>query len=55
MSDKTPPVLIGEEEIAERVTELADQISSDYRDKGEIVLVGVLKGSSSSLPTLRGA
>lgn len=45
MSDKNPPELISEEEIAKRVAELADEISGDYGDKGEIVLVGVLKGS----------
>ena len=40
-----PPVLISEQDIEKRVTELAQQVSSDYRDKGDIVLVGVLKGS----------
>jgi len=41
----TPVVLISEEEIQSRVLELAAQISSDYDDEEEIVLVGVLKGS----------
>ncbi|MGB5628317.1 MAG: hypoxanthine phosphoribosyltransferase [Woeseiaceae bacterium] len=40
-----PVVLISEEEIQSRVLELAAEISSDYADKGDIVLVGVLKGS----------
>ena len=40
-----PPVLISEERIKQRVDELAEQISSDYADHGNIVLVGVLKGS----------
>ena len=40
-----PVVLISEEEIQSRVLELAEEISRDYGDKGEIVLVGVLKGS----------
>jgi len=40
-----PVVLISEEEIQSRVLELAAQISSDYDDQGEIVLIGVLKGS----------
>jgi hypoxanthine phosphoribosyltransferase len=40
-----PVVLISEEKIQSRVLELAAQISSDYEDQGEIVLVGVLKGS----------
>ena len=40
-----PVVLISEEEIQTRVAELAAQISSDYADTDEIVLVGVLKGA----------
>ena len=40
-----PDVLISESEIAKRVDEIAAQISSDYAGKGEIVLLGVLKGS----------
>ena len=43
MSD--PVVLISEQEIQTRVGELAERISEDYADAGEIVLVGVLKGS----------
>ncbi len=38
-------VLIDADTIQRRVTELARQITEDYRDSGEIVLVGVLKGS----------
>ena len=40
-----PVVLISEEEIQTRVAELAAQISTDFDDAGEIVLVGVLKGA----------
>jgi len=40
-----PPVLISEAAIQERVLELAEQISNDYEDCGELVMVGVLKGS----------
>lgn len=40
-----PEVLISAEKISARVDELARQISSDYADKGEIVLIGVLKGA----------
>ena len=43
MSD--PVVLISEEEIQKRVAELAEEISSDYADADELVLVGVLKGA----------
>ncbi len=45
MSQTRPAVLISEADIDKRVRELAAQISSDYADKGNIVLVGVLKGS----------
>jgi hypoxanthine phosphoribosyltransferase len=45
VSEKSPPVLISESDIEKRVTELANQISSDYKDKGDLVLVGVLKGA----------
>ena len=45
VSGKPPPVLISESDIEKRVTELAKQISGDYKDKGDLVLVGVLKGA----------
>ncbi len=38
-------VLLDAETIQKRVAELGAQITADYRDKGELVLVGVLKGS----------
>ena len=41
----SPVVLISEEEIQTRVSELAAQISADYGDADELVLVGVLKGA----------
>jgi hypoxanthine phosphoribosyltransferase len=40
-----PPVLISEDDIKARVAELAAEISGDYSDKGDIVLIGVLKGA----------
>ena len=45
LSDTQPRELIAEEAIKERVAEMAEQISADYADAGEIVLVGVLKGA----------
>ena len=42
---QSPKTLISEEEIKARVDELAAQISKDYADEDEVVLVGVLKGS----------
>jgi hypoxanthine phosphoribosyltransferase len=45
VSNESPPVLISADDIDTRVTELAAQISEDYQDKGNIVLIGVLKGS----------
>ena len=40
-----PPVLISEDDIASRVAELAAEVSADYSDKGDVVLIGVLKGA----------
>jgi hypoxanthine phosphoribosyltransferase len=40
-----PNVLISEEDIQKRVGELAQQISHDYANVGELYLVGVLKGA----------
>lgn len=40
-----PRVLIDEDHIQARVKDLAAQISAEYQDKGEIVLVGILKGA----------
>ena len=45
MTDALPPELISESVIRKRVNELAAQISADYADAGEVVLIGVLKGS----------
>ena len=42
---KTPEVLISEDQIAERIDELAEQISADYAEKDELVMLGVLKGA----------
>jgi hypoxanthine phosphoribosyltransferase len=38
-------VLISEDEIQRRVQELAAEISSDYAQAGELILIGVLKGA----------
>lgn len=38
-------ILISEEEIQKRVAEIAAQIDRDYRDKGSVVLIGILKGA----------
>ena len=40
-----PPAHISERRIAERVAELARQISADYADVDELLLVGVLRGA----------
>ncbi len=45
MSYDAPEVLISEDDIQSRVTELAAQISEDYADCNDLVLVGVLKGA----------
>jgi len=45
VTESLPAVLISEADVQQRVTELAEQISADYADKGDIVLIGVLKGA----------
>ena len=45
MNNKSPEVLISEAEIQSRVLELAAEISADYEDADDLVMVGVLKGS----------
>ncbi len=40
-----PRVLISEEAIRAKTAELAEQISADYADVGDLLMVGVLKGS----------
>lgn len=45
MTNGEPEVLITEEEIRRRVDDFAAQISRDYAGKGELVLIGVLKGA----------
>lgn len=45
VNPKPADILISEEDIAARVAEMAEQISADYAGKGEVVLIGVLKGA----------
>ena len=45
LPDSVKSVLLDEETIATRVRELAAQISADYADEDDLILVGVLKGA----------
>ena len=48
MADLHPDIeriLISEDEIKKRVAELAVEIDRDYKDAGQVVLVGILKGA----------
>lgn len=45
MQQRDLEILIDEADIQRRVQELADEISRDYAGKGELILVGVLKGA----------
>jgi hypoxanthine phosphoribosyltransferase len=45
MKEFRPPVLIPEEEIQRRVSELAAQIDADYAGAGELLMLGVLRGA----------
>jgi len=44
-TSEEPKVLLSEARIAERVAELAEEISRDYAGVEEIILVGVLRGA----------
>ncbi len=41
----TVEIMIGEQEIAERVAQLGKEISEHYKDSKELVLIGLLRGS----------
>ena len=45
MTEITPEVLISEEQIHNKVVELAARLSADYADVDDLILVGILKGS----------
>ena len=45
MQDDNLQILLSEAQIQRRVQELADEISHDYAGKGELILVGILKGA----------
>ncbi len=45
LPDSLERVLLDEETIAARVSQLAARVSADYRDTDNLILVGVLKGS----------
>ncbi len=55
MTSKSKPklkILISEEKIKKRVTEIAKKISKDYKNKDNILIVGILKGSTIFLSDL---
>jgi len=45
-------ILITEEKIKQKVAELAKKISDDYKNKGKLLIVGILKGSAIFLSDL---
>jgi len=45
MTEIVPEVLISQDQIRDKVAELANQISADYSDVDDLILVGILKGS----------
>lgn len=44
MRDKIERVLISEQEIADRIREMGHQITQDYKDTPNVMLIGVLRG-----------
>jgi hypoxanthine phosphoribosyltransferase len=45
MPSTAPKALLSEEQIGRRVAELARQISADYAEQDEVLMVGVLRGA----------
>ncbi|MDY3007029.1 hypoxanthine phosphoribosyltransferase [Anaerococcus sp. AGMB00486] len=45
LEEKIEKVLIDEESLTKRIKQLASQINEYYKDKNELVIVGILKGS----------
>lgn len=45
MTNTMPNTLVSEKEIQKRVDEISRQINSDFKGKGPLVLIGVLKGA----------
>lgn len=45
MTKDVERILITEDEIAKRIKELGEEITNDYKDKEDILIIGVLKGS----------
>ena len=45
MTEIVPEVLISEDEIRDKVAELAARISAEYADVDDLIMVGILKGS----------
>lgn len=45
MSSYYPPVMISEDRIQNRVAQLGEEITRDYADVDELVMIGILKGS----------
>lgn len=52
LSDVIEKVLIKKEDIDKRINELAQKITEDYKDKGELVVVGILRGASMFMSNL---
>ena len=44
MREKIEQVLLSEQQIADRVRELGEQLTRDYKDKQNLLLIGVLRG-----------
>ena len=44
MREKIEHVLLSEQQIADRVRELGEQLTRDYKDKQNLLLIGVLRG-----------
>ena len=45
LCDAVEKVLIPKSEIDKRIVELGKEITEEYKDKGELIVVGILRGA----------
>lgn len=52
LCDAVEKVLIPKSEIDKRIEELGQEITEEYRDKGELIVVGILRGAAMFMSNL---
>ena len=52
LCDAVEKVLIPKSEIDKRIVELGKEITEEYKDKGELIVVGILRGAAMFMSNL---